>query len=302
MTSKTPEIFVLSDIHYYEESKLPNLRALIQEGIKERNVRVIAVCGDVAESVNLFRAACEAIREEAGDIPVLVTIGNHDLCNHVDGRGAEYKYTEAYPQICAENKIIYLDGGDIFQQDGLYICGNTGWYDLTATYSRENEMYPREFWQTRARKKLYGFIDHKIEWARNDIQFSEECARKILKQLAAAEKDDSIKEVIVVTHVPLFYKEVLKAIGERGHDHTLDVYFYHPTLGNQLRCRFPKLRMVLSGHIHALSQLVIERTDKPPLINYTHGSDYNCLNGMLVNLNDYTDYRMVSGQYGVLEP
>jgi predicted MPP superfamily phosphohydrolase len=294
------EILFLSDLHY-DGTPLHVILAAVQAGISGRNIVAIVLCGDIAESLVQFREVVEAIRNEAGDIPILLTIGNHDLCTHreMGHPYSEQKYSEHYPQICDEFNVFYLDRGDTYKHKGVLILGNTGWYDLNARYNT-NDIMPREYFQTCANKKKIGIIDHWIRWGRTDIEFSAQCAKKILDALTAAEKDDTVKDVIVATHTPLFYREIMNAIGDRNHDHRLDCYFYHPTLGNQLTCRFPKLRAVVSGHIHAFSKLVFERKGMKPLVNYTIQSDYEATGGLLIPVGDYHNFSFVSSKNGVL--
>jgi hypothetical protein len=226
----------------------------IRKGLKHADsaggrVVQIVLLGDLGESYILTREALETVRYAAGStIPIAGTIGNHDLASIFDTLNSETKYYEMFPRAFAESGVTYLDLADPIRIGftHTFLIGNVGWYDCKA-FSQLNIVNNPEYYQTLKYKKERGIWDQHIKWAKTDIEFAAECRKRLVDKLTIMQDDDDVKEIIVATHHPVLYKEIV----QHGHweDPLDDVFFYHPTMGEEL-LKFPKVKLVISGHIH----------------------------------------------------
>jgi len=283
-------ILFLTDLHIgitpvFQAERIVK-RALKHAQRLDGEVIQIVLLGDLGEHIYATTKCLELVRRVAGSImPIAGTIGNHDLIASGDGMNGDTKYDEKFPAAFTDNDIIYLDKAEPIRIGftHTFLIGNIGWYDCKAQMDHIHMTLPPEYWQSPKTKAERGMIDINIKWDRTDIEFAKECRDRLIGQIEAIQEDDDVQEIIVGTHHPVLYKEI-KGPQSRFEDPILDVYFYHPTLGEEL-AKYPKVKLVVSGHVHKARRY---RVGEDGYYHYTIDSNYRAPNYNLFEIGNYS--------------
>ena len=270
----------LTDIDILFNSALDEIHSL------DGKLTAVILCGDQGETLYHQDLCISAIRKAIPDMPIIGTVGNHDLNPYYDQMDDTYKrYEEYIYHIFKQHNAIYLDVEDVYKIDNIAIVGNIGWYDYSAL-NHKNLTLPAQYWQNQKFiQRIYP--DYLVNWLPDDIRFAEKCRNKIIDNIKILEKDKDIKDIIAITHQPILYKEIRDIVGWGKHDCTIDFMFYHPTLGKQIK-KYNKLKCVVSGHIHEGTKITMDRGNNP-LYFYTIRSEYKAPGYLLIEVGNYNN-------------
>ena len=89
---------------------------------------------------------------------------------------------------------------------------------------------------------------HFMNWKRTDIEFANQIGEAFSARLAALDADPSIREILVITHVPPFEEGIVRKPGDFGWNIS-NAYFGNLTLGQRILAS-RKVTRVISGHTH----------------------------------------------------
>lgn len=164
---------------------------------KARMNPVLVIAGDLSNNP----IATMAIVEEAADYydHVIWCDGNHD---HYAGYLNPSKYNltnnmERY-RVQADRdleNVTYLDGETIVKFDGTMFIGANGWYDFRYAHGIHPRQQYRE-WQQHSNDPVCIRFGKKNK----PDKMADRQARQLAKIVEDAQDDDSVKEIIVVTH------------------------------------------------------------------------------------------------------
>jgi hypothetical protein len=131
------------------------------------------------------------------------------------------------------------------------------WYD----YSSMPAHLELDYAQLRSFKALVNHDADYIRWPWSDRAVARGLARRLARQMAPLQADQSVARIVVVTHMPPF-AEPIPLHPESETWSLLSAYLGNYTLGNWLRAQ-PKVTHVVSGHLHRASTWQIEGAGGP---------------------------------------
>jgi putative phosphoesterase len=182
------KIGILSDIHVDIDHRRPDgvVQGLVQ-AIKERQVDLMIIAGDVANDYELTLRALETI-EDASGVRCLFVPGNHDIWNEKHPDKTAWDTYEALKQFSGNLC------NDPYELDNDWIAiGDLGWYD----YSFGSREYSTEEFD---RMKINGRLWQdkiKADWGKPTIEMHHYFHHRLEQQL----QTHSDKKIILVTHV-----------------------------------------------------------------------------------------------------
>jgi 3',5'-cyclic AMP phosphodiesterase CpdA len=229
-------IAVSSDLH------LPRTPAEVIEGLVADLVAyapdVAVLAGDLGESSQDFEPCLRLFQKLA--CPVLVLAGNHDV---FPGRaGSRQLWTRVLPETVRRLAFHWLEG-EPFVRDGVAVAGTVAWYDYSAA-DPAVPASPQDF----AREKRSFSPDDRIDWPWTDPEFAGMVGRHFLAGLDRLEADAAVKQIVVVTHLPILDCQLLPWPDNPDWGF-MRAYFGNLTLGREV-LRRAKVTHVVSGHTH----------------------------------------------------
>ena len=197
------KILYTSDTHYGHSSKTKNIHEAFLKKGAEKNPDIIIHAGDIeSHKLEHFKCSLKMFREYFPDIPILVTLGNHDWWNATKGTGptmydtyyrVEFTPTKTMSQIkkfhqevFGKYDIHYLEESPYLEKEGIKIYGYDGWYH-----------YPEPLTNDGLRIMGRGF-DHKKFQDRTHKNVN-----KILMKLENNFLENQDKTIILVSHFDL---------------------------------------------------------------------------------------------------
>ena len=216
---------------------------------KARKNPVLVMAGDTS---NMMERSL-AIIEEAADYYDLViwTDGNHEhYMGYKDHTLWSLTHNMERARVHAlrdvEN-VVYLDGETWYNLDGTLFVGANGWYDFTMTDGYHPKQVQRE-WREKSNDP------HCIRFGKKNRpeKLAERQAEQIAKRVAEAQEDDSVKEIVVVTHTIPHKDALIKDKGNKW-------YPLNGAYGNRHMIKVRnadrparKIRTWVFGHTHYL--------------------------------------------------
>lgn len=251
------KIVITADLHY----QLPYIKK-IQDSVqlmKEEKPDVLLLAGDIAENHYDFERCLELFKDFI--IPRGLVIGNHDLWKTV-GTPTSSLWESILPKFTRRNKFTWLEEDSIII-GSVAIVGTLGWYDYSN--AKGFKLMDSNFYSFM--KKQHNHDGTYIDWSKKDVDFARELQDGLVVRLDELASDDTISDIIVVTHVPVFKKQMVPSPGDNAIG---DAYFGNFTLGNVIS-GYQKVSHVVSGHTHR------GVADKVGGINISVvGSEYGC--------------------------
>lgn len=233
----TAKAAITSDLHHGITSPVRILT--LRNEILTHNPDIILIAGYIGEPAKEFDK-CLALF--AGlTCPVGVVIGNHDIYA-TDGNHSEDLWLRTLPDIVRKHNLIWMEEENIVIGDTAFV-GTVAWYDYSAKFSKYAHLPDHVFYQLKYQLVADGKY---IDWKRKDTEFAAELREGFLKRLNAAQQDENVRRIIVITHVPLFREQMISQLGD---SREADAYFGNLTLGQEVR-KYPKVTDVISGHTH----------------------------------------------------
>lgn len=232
-------IAVTADLHL-EITEREAIEKLVAE-IAGECPDAVVLAGDLGNPSPLFEA-CLAMFADVG-APVAVMSGNHDLWVS-PGETSTELFKKTLPEMTRAAGMHWLDGTEAFLLGSVGIAGSNGWYD----YSARDHSRGHSDAEILAMKEQFAWDAKKIDWPETDQQFAAGCRDRLRAQLDALEANDVVRDVLVVTHVPVFPCQM----DRRPHDDRWTLgnpFFGHFTMGEEI-ASYSKVRRVVSGHTH----------------------------------------------------
>lgn len=237
-------IFAASDLHYGSRRAGDRaVRALADEVGAASEDDVLLLGGDLAEGEAKLRECLALFERFRG--PRLAIPGNHDIWVEGDETSSWARY-ERLPRVFREHGFTALEDGP-FAHGGVTYVGALGWYDYSF---RDDLGIPDEAYES----KIYPGMTHSLwrdatraRWGESDRAFCDRQVERLAASLAAAPADRPI--VALVHHVPT--KALLvhpRALVPRFF-RFVNAFLGSERLGDLL-ARDPRVRLVVSGHIH----------------------------------------------------
>jgi len=226
------------------------LEALAQQLELEPWIDLVLILGDLTAYPRTLLAdwsACLSIFSSRW--PTAVIPGNHDVYPHAETGSSVELLTKHLPSITESLGVTWLHHGPYILGDTA-IVGDIAWYDYSAKspfLDHDDKWY--------ARSKPHIVEDGAIDWVWSDPLFSKVCRQRIVKQLIKLENDEKIRRVIVGTHVPLFYNQMVHKPSDY-HWEAGAAYFGNFETGKVVQ-EFSKVELVLSGHIHQPTECMV---------------------------------------------
>jgi 3',5'-cyclic AMP phosphodiesterase CpdA len=255
-------IAITSDIHFHHPwySRIRLLALQLQ--MAEPDLLILA--GDIGEPLSLFEEGLLAF------IPVCkkraVIAGNHDVWHREMDYTSQQLWESYLPQSAARCGYTWLERGNIIVGD-VGFCGTIAWYDYSASSSGQ-EFSPQQYQQLKiALSNDAAFID----WSWSDPEFSTSVSEPFLQRLDQLENDETVAEIIISTHVPLF-REALRPTTTQEQAFA-NAYYGNLTLGEAAISR-SKVSTIFSGHVHLGSNCEVIREGLRPITGYTIPADY----------------------------
>jgi predicted phosphohydrolase len=241
-------VIVTSDTHCQ-----PHYVSILKQFIEELAAfepDCLAVAGDIGEGIAGFDKMLTIFDQLS--CPRLIVTGNHDLWSNT-GKDSRELWETVLPDLTRSHGAIWLEGEN-WIKDGIGICGTNGWYD----YSAHDPSLPYTEQQYAALKDSYIVDGHRMRhW--NDIEFANQIGDAFEKRLALLDANPTVREILVVTHVPAFEEGIARKHG--NHDWNFsNAYFGNLTLGQRI-LKFPRVRRVISGHTHVGKTAQIGKID-----------------------------------------
>jgi 3',5'-cyclic AMP phosphodiesterase CpdA len=224
----------------------------------------LIVAGDMAESLPYLRR-CLDILTSLVTCPVWVLPGNHDLwCREAASRRL---WEELLPRAVAAAGCHWLEG-TAFVLNGVAVAGTIAWYDYSAA-DPSIQVSTEAF----ARNKGHFNADARfLDWPWSDPEFAALAAGPFLATLDRLEADPSVRQTVVVTHMPLLECQMCRNSRDQGWAFS-NAYFGNLTLGWQVLER-KKVTHVLSGHTHVGREASLQRKDGRAIEARVLASDY----------------------------
>jgi predicted phosphodiesterase len=271
-------IAVTSDLHYDPRGYLTppeKIRELARRIAAEVPDAVI-LAGDLAHGLASFGRCLDCFDNIVA--PIGVIAGNHDIWfDRETSMGSNTLWEEALPRTTRDRGAVWLEH-DILRVGGVAIVGSMAWYDYSAIdpgVQADPEVIARV-------KRQFNNDALWIDWNRDDRDVAHALGQSMLMRLRTACNDDSVRSVVVVTHVPILEEQMERRPHDRKWGFT-NAYFGNLTLGRAV-VREPKVRAVVSGHTHHAKNATRERTGAPPVGVCVVGSDYGSPDYVMVKV------------------
>ena len=199
------------------------------------------IAGDIGKRLSDIRECLGMFQGMPGELAALA--GNHDVWAHGDDHSADL-WERGVPEAVRAAGALWLEE-ESWRRDGLAVAGSIAWYD----YSGADPSIPPQTEQCWMELKQRLHPDARyLDWSWSDVELAARCGDGLVARLAALNADQTVRDVLLVTHVPLFREQIINRteIPNWGYG---NAFFGNLTLGARVR-RSPKLRAVVSGHTH----------------------------------------------------
>jgi hypothetical protein len=186
-------------------------------------------------------------------------------------------YDTMLPAATRERGLRWIER-DTIVLGSVAIVGSMVWYDYSAgepTRGRDEDYY--------ASIKCQVSNDaHWVDWHWSDIEIACQLRELLASQLQACESDPNIDKVVVVTHVPVFEQQLQRDPTNLAWS-IANAYFGNLRTGGVI-AQFPKVRVVVSGHLHMGMRALVARKDMPEVSACVVGSDYGAPSWLTVEV------------------
>lgn len=259
------KIIITSDLHL-GITQTSTIRDLVNR-IADEEPDLIVLAGDIGEGLPLFRECLKLFAGLPGDIAVLA--GNHDVWAQ-ENYSSQKLWEHALPEAVQKAGMLWLEE-TAWQRDGVAVAGSLAWYDYSAADPTLPSYRPGFF---AGLKGIYNRDAEYVDWSWPDREFAARLGTGLCERLAKLETDSGVRNVVVVTHVPLFEEQILRKPDDFDWGFS-NAYFGNLTLGRQVLQTSKKVQMVVSGHTHIGRQGQVKRPDQSALTVFVLGCYYD---------------------------
>ncbi len=237
--------------------------------------------GDIGELRLNQRNVTEVLRilGENPEIECAGVLGNHDLWTNPGAVTSETLWSEVLPGMFKEHGWHYLEESN-WIRDGVAIVGSYLHYDYSsadpegaaADHIQANfpDWTPDEYYE-RMKKRVVNDAKY-FRGLPRDKKFARLIGEAFEKRLLAAQEDNDVHSIVVVTHVPCMPAQITR--------HPFDWHWSCATayFGNLSHVETimgcSKVRSILSGHSHQGNRSILELDSGQVIDVINLGSDY----------------------------
>lgn len=262
------KIIITSDLHCTLSGQLtpPDVILEMKDKIVSLKPDVVILGGDIGHPLFNFEKCLDLFHGIAPKVGVIC--GNHDIWRNNEF-GSEELWNNILPKGVSERGFIWLET-DSIQSGKVGIVGSMVWYDYSSLDS-SIELYADELSLI---KGQYVNDGNYIDWHFDDQDFANKLGKGFIKRIKTFQDDDSIADIVVVTHMPLLECQIHRKPQSKRWSIS-NAYFGNLTLGSSV-IKFSKVRWIISGHTHIKKRLTVSRNGMKPLeacmINSKYGS------------------------------
>lgn len=234
-------ILVTADLHYRPAQRGAYLA--FAEWVRAQRPDCFVIAGDVGHPLRLFQRGLQLFRDL--DCPRALIAGNHDVYRGEHGSRALWQ--EWLPRIARDEGFVWLEE-QALTLGPVAICGTMGWYDYSSRA-------PHLDFDDADYRALKGQVNHDadyVDWPWSDRAMARYLGKGFAERLAGLHADAAIREVVVVTHMPIFEAAIPRRPESLFYS-VLSAYLGNFTLGRLVRDH-PKVTHVVSGHLHRHSR------------------------------------------------
>jgi len=265
-------LLVTSDLHFDLRGRLTSRETIerMVDQMAERPCDAVALAGDIAHGLEAFEQCVAMFRRLQR--PIYVLAGNHDLWRD-DAReiGSEALWQRELQAATERAGGKWLEG--LTARFGrVAMVGSLAWYD----YSGMDPGTGRARGDAKLLKAQLNNDARRIDWEREDTTFAAELGEGLMQRIYALERDPSIDEIVVVTHVPVVEQQMHRKPNDLRWG-IANAYFGNLTLGERVLAA-KKLRVIVSGHTHWGMSALAARGFAPAVETHVVGSDYGIPN------------------------
>jgi 3',5'-cyclic AMP phosphodiesterase CpdA len=265
-----------SDLHFDTTGSLttPEEIRRVAGEVAASHADALVVAGDIGHPLHNFRLCLDALAGRAPHVGIVV--GNHDVW-HDEHHSSAQLWETTLPAEARERGMYWLETDPIVV-DRVAIVGSMVWYDYSAaepSIGRDQNYYA-------AIKPQVSNDAHWLDWEWSDLEIARKLREQLLGQLERLEADRNIDRVIVATHVPVFEQQIRRDPTNLAWS-IANAYFGNLTTGQAIM-RFPKVRAVVSGHLHMSIQAVVPRPRMTDIQACVIGSDYGAPTWLLLDM------------------
>ncbi|HEX6818662.1 MAG TPA: metallophosphoesterase [Ktedonobacterales bacterium] len=246
-------IVIASDLHLGITKEEP-IRALV-ERIAAAKPELTVLAGDIGEGLARIRACLALFADLPGRVAVLA--GNHDIWTFRDGPSSQEMWERAMPAAVRDAGMIWLED-EVCRVGAVAVAGSLAWYDYSAVDPTIPPYPPEYFASEKPARNLDGRY---VNWPWPDVELARRLGDVICARLDALESDESVRDVLVVTHVPLCERQLRRRPDDPRWGFG-NAYFGNLTLGRRV-LGYPKLRRIVSGHTHIPASGIESREGLP---------------------------------------
>lgn len=237
--------------------------AQLRDDIYTEKPDVIAHGGDIGEIRNNQSNVTEVLRILSEKIECVGVIGNHDLWTNQGAVTSATLWSEIIPGMFEEHGWTYLEDQN-WIKDGVAIVGSYLHYDYSAAdpegvavnHIRASfpDWTPAEYYE-RMKKRVVN--DAKFfRGLPCDQEFAKLIGEAFEKRLLAAQENESVHSIVIVTHVPCMPCQITRKPYD-WHWSCSTAYFGNLShVETIMKCS--KIKYILSGHSHRHNRTTLE--------------------------------------------
>ena len=270
-------IAITSDLHLFPRW-IAQIKALAEQlAALEPDVMILA--GDTGEPLDMFMQGLALFKSVSKRRAAVA--GNHDVWHRVGDHSSELLWQSLLAEAAEVYGYTWLENENLVI-DGLGICGSLAWYDYGGRHPElEFDLAFYEFVKNQVSNDA-----NYVDWPWTDQEFASAIGDAFLARLDALQTNESISDVLVATHVPLF-RECVRPV-ENLLQGIANAYYANVSLGEAVVKRH-KVRAIISGHVHQDTRLTItsQNGHHHEIKAYTNPSDYGTPAALLLDTDTW---------------
>jgi 3',5'-cyclic AMP phosphodiesterase CpdA len=261
-------IAITSDLHYDPKGHLtaPSLIQALAGQIAAGQPDAVILAGDLAHGRRDFEACLRCFTTIG--VPLAVIAGNHDIwADEEEGHSSDELWEHLLETTTQQHGALWLEKENlVFGETG--IVGSLAWYDYSAV---DPSIATNDDFLESMKSSLNNDARW-IDWNRSDRSFAKDLNEAMLVRLQQLAIDPQIRNIAVVTHVPIVEQQIVRKPQDRRWGLS-NAYFGNLTLGHAVM-KEPKVRAIVSGHTHFGKEVRVARINLSDVDVRVIDSDY----------------------------
>ena len=243
-------IVITADLHYRPSQREAYLA--FARWVESQQPDCFIVAGDIGHPLRLFERALQLFDRLV--CPRLLLAGNHDV--YRGEHDSRILWETLLPQATRDAGFVWLED-TVVRLGTVGIAGSMAWYD----YSSRSGHVPQGEAELRLLKAVVNHDADFIDWPWSDVAMARFLARRFATRLDSLASDPTVDQILAVTHMPIF-PECVPEYPSSEIWSLLRAYMGNFTVGELVRST-PKVRHVVSGHIHRRGRWTVPGIDGP---------------------------------------